>query len=48
MPITFTAGVRNLWDEEPPYVSNYGDMNTLHFNYDTAGRYYYTRISAKF
>jgi iron complex outermembrane receptor protein len=46
--VTFTAGVRNLWDEEPPYVSNYGDMNTLHFNYDTAGRYFYTRISAKF
>lgn len=46
--VTFTAGVRNLWDEEPPYVSNYGDMNTLNFNYDTAGRYFYTRISAKF
>jgi iron complex outermembrane receptor protein len=46
--VTFTAGVRNLWDEEPPYVSNNGDMNTLNFSYDTAGRYYYTRISAKF
>jgi len=45
---TFTVGVQNLWDEDPPYVSNYGDMNTLNFNYDTAGRYYYTRISAKF
>ena len=46
--ITFTAGVRNLWDEEPPYVSNYGDMNTLNFSYDTAGRYYYTRVKLTF
>ena len=46
--VTFTAGVRNLLDEEPPYVSNNGDMNTINFNYDTAGRYYYTRIALKF
>jgi len=45
---TFTLGVRNLFDEEPPYVSNYDDMNTINYNYDTAGRYFYGRISASF
>jgi iron complex outermembrane receptor protein len=24
-----TAGVRNLMDETPPYMSNYDDMNTI-------------------
>lgn len=42
---TFTAGVRNLTDEEPPYVTAYDDMNTLQFSYDTQGRYYYARVS---
>jgi len=41
--VTFTAGVRNLTDEEPPYVTAYDDMNTLQFSYDTQGRYYYAR-----
>jgi iron complex outermembrane receptor protein len=41
--VTFTAGVRNLTDEDPPYVTAYDDMNTLQFSYDTQGRYYYAR-----
>ncbi len=41
--VTFTAGVRNLLDEEPPYVTAYDDMNTIQFSYDTQGRYYYAR-----
>lgn len=46
--VTVTAGVRNLTDEEPPYVTAYDDMNTLQFSYDTQGRYYYTRVSVSF
>ena len=41
--MTFTAGVRNLTDEDPPYVTSYDDMNTIQFSYDTSGRYYYAR-----
>ena len=40
----FTLGVRNAFDEEPPYMTNYDDMNTIQFTYDTAGRYYYFRV----
>ncbi|MEX0942602.1 MAG: TonB-dependent receptor [Pseudomonadales bacterium] len=46
--ITLSAGIRNLLDEEPPYVSAYDDMNTLQFSYDTQGRYYYARAQVKF
>jgi iron complex outermembrane receptor protein len=45
---TFTAGIRNLTDEEPPYVTAYDDMNTLQFSYDTQGRYYYARAQVNF
>jgi iron complex outermembrane receptor protein len=43
-----SGGVRNLMDEEPPYMSNYDDMNTINGNYDLAGRYFYTKFTAKF
>ena len=46
--ITFTVGVRNLTDEDPPYVTAYDDMNTLQFSYDTQGRYIYGRASIDF
>lgn len=46
--VTFTLGVRNLTDEDPPYVTAYDDMNTLQFSYDTQGRYYYVRGSVSF
>lgn len=46
--MTFTAGIRNLTDEDPPYVTNYDDMNTLNFSYDTAGAYYYARAGIEF
>jgi iron complex outermembrane receptor protein len=38
-----TFGVRNLLDEEPPFLENNDDMNTLQQTYDTAGRYFYAR-----
>ena len=45
---TLTAGVRNLTDEDPPYMTSYDDMNTLQFSYDTQGRYYYARAQVTF
>jgi iron complex outermembrane receptor protein len=45
---TFTAGVRNLTDEDPPYVTAYDDMNTIQFSYDTEGRFYYARAQVTF
>jgi iron complex outermembrane receptor protein len=44
----FAAGVRNLANTKPPYVSNNQDMNTINNSYDTAGRYFYGRISYTF
>jgi iron complex outermembrane receptor protein len=41
---TFSGGVRNLFDEDPPYVTNNDDMNTIMMTYDTAGRYFYARV----
>jgi iron complex outermembrane receptor protein len=46
--MTFTAGIRNLTDEDPPYVTNYDDMNTINFSYETAGTYYYVRAGIEF
>ena len=43
-----TAGVRNLMDETPPYMSNYDDMNTINASYDLAGRYLYFKLRAEF
>ncbi len=45
---SFALGVRNLLDEEPPYVTNYDDMNTINASYDTAGRYLYARATFRF
>ena len=45
---TFTLGARNVFDKQPPYVTNNNDMNTLNSSYDTAGQYWYGRISMKF
>ncbi|SHH27914.1 TonB-dependent receptor plug domain-containing protein [Ferrimonas marina] len=43
-----TLGVKNLFDEEAPYISNNQDMNTIPASYDTAGQYWYGRITVKF
>ncbi len=45
---SFTLGVRNLFDEDPPYLTAYDDMNTIQYSYDTAGRYYYARVRYSF
>ncbi|SEA34831.1 TonB-dependent receptor plug domain-containing protein [Microbulbifer marinus] len=46
--ITLSGGIRNLFNQQPPYVTNYDDMNTLPLNYDTVGRFYYGRVNFKF
>jgi iron complex outermembrane receptor protein len=45
--VGLTFGVRNLANETPPYVTNYDDMNTLNQTYDTAGRYFYGRVTIR-
>jgi iron complex outermembrane receptor protein len=45
---TVSAGVRNLFDEEPPYMTNYDDSNTINYSYDLPGQYLYAKFSAKF
>lgn len=46
--LSLTLGVRNLFDKQPPYVTNNQDMNTLNSSYDTAGQYLYARASYRF
>ena len=46
--ITLTGGIRNMWNQQPPYVTNYDDMNTLPLNYDTVGRFFYGSVTFKF
>lgn len=46
--LSLTAGVRNLFDKQPPYVTNNQDMNTLNSSYDTAGQYLYARVNYRF
>ncbi|GAA5194817.1 TonB-dependent receptor [Ferrimonas gelatinilytica] len=43
-----TFGVKNLFDEEAPYLTGNQDMNTIPASYDTAGQYWYARVSVKF
>lgn len=45
---TFTLGVRNLFDKQPPYTTNNNDMNTISPSYDLAGTYLYARMVVKF
>ncbi|WGL16359.1 TonB-dependent receptor [Microbulbifer bruguierae] len=45
---TVSAGIRNMWNQQPPYVTNYDDMNTLMRSYDTVGRFFYGSVTLKF
>jgi len=45
---TVSAGVRNLFDVTPPYMSNYDDSNTINYSYDLAGQYLYIKGTARF
>jgi iron complex outermembrane receptor protein len=46
--ITARVGIRNVGDVNPPYVTDYDDMNTIQYSYETAGRYVYARVGYDF
>ncbi|MEZ5562069.1 MAG: TonB-dependent receptor [Gammaproteobacteria bacterium] len=43
-----SAGIRNLFDKEPPLYENHIDQNTDPSTYDMVGRFYFAGIRAKF
>jgi len=47
---TFTVGVINLFDKDPPFASGQGGNSVGYpgFTYDSTGRFYYVRLSKKF
>ncbi|WP_346839038.1 TonB-dependent receptor [Microbulbifer sp. SAOS-129_SWC] len=46
--MTVSGGIRNAWNQQPPYVTNYDDMNTIPITYDTLGRFFYGTVSFSF
>ncbi|MCQ3828416.1 TonB-dependent receptor [Microbulbifer elongatus] len=46
--VTLTGGIRNMWNQQPPYVTNNDDMNTLMRSYDTVGRFFYGSVTLQF
>ncbi|USD36433.1 MULTISPECIES: TonB-dependent siderophore receptor [Ferrimonas] len=46
--VTVTAGIDNLFDEEPPYVTNGIDGNTDTYTYDVLGSRWYVQTIVKF
>lgn len=46
--VEISGGIRNVWNQQPPYVTNYDDMNTLPLNYDTIGRFFYGSVTLRF
>jgi outer membrane receptor protein involved in Fe transport len=43
-----SAGIRNLFDREPPVYENYIDQNTDPSTYDMVGRFYFAGVRARF
>jgi outer membrane receptor protein involved in Fe transport len=43
-----SAGIRNLFDKEPPVYENYIDQNTDPSTYDMVGRFYFAGVRARF
>ncbi|MCH9691287.1 MAG: TonB-dependent receptor [Gammaproteobacteria bacterium] len=46
--INISGGIRNMFNQQPPYVTNNDDMNTLQLNYDTIGRFFYGSVTFSF
>jgi iron complex outermembrane receptor protein len=46
--VKISGGIRNVWNQQPPYVTNYDDMNTLPLNYDTVGRFFFGSVTLSF
>lgn len=45
---SLTVGIKNLFDQDAPYITNNQDMNTIPSSYDTAGQYWYAKVNVKF
>ncbi|AQS37017.1 TonB-dependent receptor family protein [Shewanella psychrophila] len=45
---SLTMGIKNLFDQDAPYITNNQDMNTIPASYDTAGQYWYARVNVSF
>jgi iron complex outermembrane receptor protein len=45
---SLTVGIKNLFDQDAPYMTNNQDMNTIPSSYDTAGQYWYAKVNVKF
>jgi iron complex outermembrane receptor protein len=46
--VRMSAGVNNIFDEEPPYFTGNNDSNTDPYTYDVLGRYFFVRANVKF
>ncbi|MDP5146709.1 TonB-dependent receptor [Shewanella sp. ULN5] len=46
--VRMSAGINNIFDEEPPYYTGNNDSNTDPFTYDVLGRYFFVRANVKF
>ena len=46
--LIFSAGIDNLFDKQPPYLTSWNDANTDVFTYDTVGRRGYVKANYYF
>lgn len=46
--VRMSAGINNIFDEEPPYFTGNNDSNTDPYTYDVLGRYFFVRANVKF
>ncbi|KAF7767559.1 hypothetical protein PCIT_a4517 [Pseudoalteromonas citrea] len=46
--VKVSAGINNLFDEQPPYYTGNNDSNTDPYTYDTLGRYFFAGVNVTF
>lgn len=46
--VKVSAGINNLFDEQPPYYTGNNDSNTDPYTYDTLGRYFFAGVNVAF
>jgi outer membrane receptor protein involved in Fe transport len=47
-PLSFSAGVNNVFDEEPVFIESEGNQSYDISNYDPIGQFYYVELAYKF
>ena len=47
-PLSFNAGVNNVFDEEPVFIESEGNQSRDISNYDPIGQFYYVELAYKF